>query len=210
MRKKMVLMIFGFIFCSLLIMFTALGVQAEDIEEVNSYLGVSYNTYCLSEFQRINREDYDVDEEINRGFSFYGGAEYDLSEAGIQNWKAGAEIEYMQVQYSELDLSLSNLGLLVTGSYQLDGIDEGLPETFSLAGGAGLYRAHLMDREVDQGVKDEIFVGPGFKLGLKGGYPVYQNINLGGRVFYRYARPHSEGDLNFSGLEAGAYLNANF
>jgi len=189
---------------------SALEVEAQETQGLDAYLGLSFNTYNLSEFEEINYEDHGVDEDVSSGLSFYAGAEYDLEEEGIEDLKAGAELEYMSVEYSDLDLSLSNLGIMATASYRLSGIDEDLPDELYLTGAAGVYRSNLVDEEVDKGVKDETFMGPGFKLGIKGSTPVYENISLGGRAHYRYARPHSEGDIDFSGLEIGAYLDASF
>jgi len=199
-----------FLVSTFLVPGSASEVKAQDAQVLNAYLGLSFNTYNLSVFEEVNFEDYGVNENVSSGLSFYGGAEFDLAEEGIENIKLGAEVEFMSVEYSELDISLSNLGILATGSYQLAGINEELPDDLYLTGAAGIYSANLVDEEVDKGVKDETFVGPGFKLGLKGDFPVYEGISLGGRVHYRYAVPHSEGDINFSGLEMGAYLNASF
>ena len=210
MQKRVALKALIVIVSISLILVVAFETKAEDNQELNTYLGLSFNTYNLSEFEQVNLEDYSVNENVSSSLSFYGGFEYDLAGEGIEGLKAGAEIEYMSVEYSDLDISLSNLGILFLGSYRISEIIEDIPDNIYFSGAAGIYRSNLVDEEVDKGVKDEIFIGPGFKLGIKGAAQVHENISLGGRAHYRYARPHSESDIDFSGLEIGTYINASF
>ncbi len=210
MKRKtgLVSLIFLLVF-SILIVFPA-KTQAFEFEETRFFFGINYNTYNLETFEKWVADDYGVEESFNGGFGFLLGARQWLSGPEFGRIGVGAEIERMSLSYSQLDISLSNTGFLLSLTYPLSGIDEVLPQFISFTGAAGLYLAHILDREVDVGEINYVYVGPGFKVGFEGSYPVEENFHVGGRINYRFSRPHSEGDVNFSGFELGAKVELSF
>ncbi len=208
-RKAELASLAFFLVLSIFIFFPA-NVQALELEETKIFLGANYNTYNLETFEKWVADDYGVEETFSGGFGFFLGARQWISGPGFGKVGIGAEIERMSVSYSELDISLSNTGFLFSVAYPLSGFDEALPEFIALTGAGGVYLAIIQDREVDVGEINYRYVGPGFKVGFEGAYPVDENISLGGRLNYRYSQPHSEGDVSFNGLELGAQVDISF
>lgn len=210
MKRKagLVPLIFFMVFF-LFIVFPA-SAKALEFEEFSFFWGIYYNTYNLETFEQWVSDDYGVEESFNGGFGFLLGARQWVSGPEFGRIGIGAEIDRMNVSYSQLDISLSNTGFLLSLAYPLSGIDEVLPKFISFTGAAGLYLAHILDREVDVGEINYVYVGPGFKVGFEGSFPIEENVRVGGRLNYRISLPHSEGDVNFSGFELGAQVELSF
>ncbi len=202
-----------------------------DYGQIIPYFGISYNTFdlnsenftfALSEKFYDDEEDldefgdyYDINQSVSSGVGFHFGALHWFDAEEYENMALGAEFERINtVEMSDQDvrIQISNLGFLATGAYRLKDIDEEFPGYIDLLGGIGLYRARfsMRDRIGNFNIQNSYW-GPGLKIGLQGGYLFEeQEVALGGRVGYRYARPHSEGDLNYNGFEVGLQLSFGF
>jgi len=211
LRKKLNVII-CLVVLSLLIFHGGVKAFEFDIKQVKPYLGISYNTYNLGEIN--NLANHYGSQEIKGGIGIQLGADYKFSELGK---KAGLEFDFMSVDYKNIALKASNFGLLVKGSYQLSAIQSDLnmsligsefAKKFWLSSGVGIYRSNVTDDEGDIDYKP--FIGPGFKLGLKGAHSVSDNFKLGGQINYRYSNVHSERDFNFNGLEVSFQAGYEF
>lgn len=193
------------------------------------YFGVSYNTFDLNSqdftFELSDKfydddydefgDYYDIDQSASGGVGFYFGALHWFDAEEYQNMALGAEFERIntvEMQDDDVRIQISNMGFLATGAYRFKDIEEDFPGYVDLVVGAGLYRAKFTMRDkVDEFDLENSHWGPGVKLGIQGAYLFEeQEVALGGRVGYRYARPHSEGDLNYNGFEVGLQLSFGF
>ncbi len=197
-------------FCAIMLTFFPSSAQALEMEETTVYLGINYNTYNLNTFEEWVYTDYGDDETFPGGISFFLGARQYFSWTDFPPVGVGLELERMSVSYSDLDISLSNTGFLFSVAFPIFYLEDLVPGRYILTAGAGIYRASLVDREVDIGEIEGSYVGPGFKIGLEALFPIPEGMALGGRLNYRFSRPHSEGDLDFHGLEAGLQAELSF
>lgn len=171
---------------------------------IASYAALNYNTFDLS---AVEAEDaYDLEAEEEAGVGFYGGIRHWMSSETLEGLALGAEIERIAVNYDKFDVSVTNLGLLGAGTYRLSEIYDVFPPYLYVLGAAGVYRGVVEDTVGELNT----YYGPGLKLALAGSYGVHDNFKVGGRMGYRYSQPHSEGDLDFNGLEAGLQIEVSF
>jgi len=210
MGKKL---IFVFFLCFLIIsvfIIKPVEVNAYRLISLDFYSGGNYNTYNLSVFEEWVNNSYGVEEKFNGGFGYYFGTRQWVGIGRLENLAFGGEIELMNVSYSEIDVSLSNMGILLTAAYRLSGMFDDFRGEILLIGAGGIYLANLVDEELDIGRIEENYLGPGFKIVLESSFPLTQQLSIGGRGGYRFSQPHSEGDINFSGFEVGLKVELSF
>lgn len=203
--RKQIYLVFSFILIAILFIngnIVEAGKQELSVKQLTPYFGINYNTYDLGIINQ-RASSYGSD-DINSGSGFYIGVKQRLSEKDM-GW--GLEFEKMEIDYEGSDLLVSNTGLFAKKFYQLSELHEGFLENLYLTAAVGIYRSELND-----GVLNEVkkFSGPGVKLGIEGPFFVHKNIIVGGRINYRYSRPHSEGELDFSGFETAFQIKINY
>ena len=211
------------------------NVNAESISTdygyIIPYFGFSYNTFdlntddftfVLSEKFYDDEEDLDefgdyyaIDQSVSSAYGFHVGALHWFDNEKYENMALGAEFERIntvEMSDDEVRIRISNMGFLATGAYRLREIDDEFPGYFDFLGGVGLYRARFTMRDdIGEFNIENNYWGPGFKLGVQGGYLFEeQDIALGGRAKYRFARPHSDGDLDYNGFEIGLQMSFGF
>ena len=189
--------------------------------QIVPYSGVSYNSLNMEKLEGLFVETYaeiDKVDETDSTPGFYLGANHWFKDK-LSDYGAGFEYEELiAIKYDRPNVELENRSLFLTGSYRLSGIKESLPEYIYFTTGIGVSQAVLtwkddevLEADYDKPVYDgESFIGPALKIGVQGSYTVYKNVKLGGRANYRYARPHSEGDLDINGFELGAQVEIKF
>lgn len=210
MAKKMG---YTFLLFLLLILVLSLGpseASAYKLISLDFYGGPSYNTYNLEVFEDWVSKFYEADETFRGGWGFFVGTRQWVELWGVEYLALGGEVESISVSYSDIDISLSNLGVLLTLTLRLSEILGDFPGEIFLIGAGGISLANLVDGEVDIGKIEENYLGPSFKGVLEALLPLTQQISVGGRAGYRFSRPHSEGDIDFSGFEASLSLKVSF
>ncbi len=213
MKKSVGFLLLVFLFALLLMNGEALAF-ANGVGQVAPYAGVSYNTYAIdgSEWEPEDWDDFELDDSVGSGVGFYAGANYWLAEDALSNLAVGGEFDWLgraELEDEDISAESTTFGLLATVSYDLSNELGDLPVDLYLSGAAGLYQANF-DLEDPHESISEVYRGPGIKAGIQTEYSVQENLDLGGRLHYRYAQPHSEGDLNYNGLEAGLQVGFSF
>ncbi|MFW6229383.1 MAG: hypothetical protein ACOC4L_00170 [Halanaerobium sp.] len=187
--------------------------EVYDITELEFTGGFSYNFYNMKEFSEWVDEDYYTDEKIDGGIGIHLGVERELEFLDndlLKNVRAGLEVEWLPVSYSEFDVSLSQTGFLFNTGYELEEVHRAVPEGVYINTGLGLSRYRVRDHEVDYGSIDEVYYGTVAKTGIEAKYSLMENANIGGYLNYRYSRSFTEKYINFSGAEIGFKAGYSF
>jgi len=201
MQKKIFLTTILLILFSSIILLNSQEVKAFQPLYLDLYFGAKFQSLNLESFEKWVYEEYGVEETFRGEVGFFAGARQWFELGPLKNIAIGGEIDRMAISYSDLDISLSSMGLLISLTYNLSKALGDFPGEILLAGAGGVYLARLVDGEIDFGRIEENYIGPGFKVGLEISMPLGDRYSVGGRAGYRYSQPHSEGDIEFSGLE---------
>lgn len=183
-----------------------------DLGYISPYAGVSYNTFDIDGTD-WEMENITYDDSEDSGIGLFLGARHWFDDENLQGLAVGGEFDWLgTVELSDADrkAEISTMGFLATAAYRLSAISDNMPEELYATFSGGIYRSSF-EAEDDVGeVLDENYRGPGIKVGLQGAFPVQENVAIGGRAQYRYAQPHSEGDLDYNGFELGAQVELTF
>ncbi len=179
---------------------------------LSSYAGISFNTFDLDGTDWEPEMGYELADSEDSGIGFFLGVNHWFEEefAGLA---AGAEVDFLgtaELSDDELEASVTTLGFMVSGAYNLAEIAGEMPVDAHLFAAGGVYQSSLSIEDDLGEVLDETYRGPGFKAGVQAAFPIQENITAGARANYRYAQPHSEGDLNYNGFELGAQVGITF
>lgn len=191
---------------------TAVEAAETDWGYISPYAGVSYNTFDIDGTD-WDMENITYDDSEDSGIGFFLGARHWFEDEAMEGMAVGGEFDWLgtvELSDGDREAEVSTMGFLATGAYRLSELSENMPEELYATLAGGIYRASF-EAEDDLGdVMDETYRGPGVKVGIQGAFPVQDNIAIGGRAQYRYAQPHSEGDLDYNGFELGAQVELTF
>ncbi len=172
-------------------------------EDFNLRGGVTYTTLS----------DDDVQEGLDRGFGFYVGGEYPLTDflKGIVQH----ERYYFSQTFTYNGITAVKINLnAIVGLLSLDLMDEE-EISFALMGGPGYYFGKISAEEEGTTLSWNLKPSFGFKFGAGIDYPMQENLSFNASGFYRMlettiADMDDLEDGDFSGLEISGGLIYNF
>lgn len=201
------------------ILFLLLMTSFVNAEGFQSYGGINYNSYSLSDFNyslKNNGYTYQVDDS---GYSYYIGIREEEKPSDQKkkfNW--GLEFEYLSVNW-ELDdiitdsFNLDSYGLLGVVFYDIE--KEVFGFKISPYAALGVYLNQLERFDKDRTSSSINGVNLGMKGGIKASKKIKENISVNTRIGFRYNPVIvSNGErgipINMSGLETGINIEWAF
>lgn len=213
---KILPIIFTFIILTALV-FTGDFVEAIEVDAGSLYAGISYNTFDI-DGRNWQTEEYLLADSAGSGLGYFAGARYWLTRYAqyasvLERTGIGAEVdllETVELKDGDREASVSTIGFLATAAFNLLEAAEDSPVGIALTGAGGIYQTNFEVRDEIGTAVNDMYRGPGIKAGIQATFSPLDDIRVGGRVQYRYAPTHSEGDIDLSGFEINAMLKLSF
>lgn len=213
--KKISSLVIISIFLFVVIFATQTSIEALEVSmgDLSLYTGLSYNTFNLEGEPWAAEIEEDLDAEDNSAMGLFLGAKQWFQEDRLGQIAVGAEFEKLdetELVHENTSANISTRGFLLTGTYDLAKFIATRPVDLYASAAAGIYRSDFELAHDQRLIVEETYTGPGAKVGLQLNYSLEENLAIGSRAHYRYAQPHSEGDLDYNGFELGGQIELSF